>query len=310
MIEEELPSALHGDRLDRVVALLADLSRAQATALIAVGAVQINGVISESGKVKVAEGQHIVIDPSRVPPKPMPMGDPSVELDIVYVDESVIVLNKSHGLVVHPGAGNMTGTLVNGILAMYPEVAEVGDPMRPGIVHRLDIGTTGLMVVARTQEAYESLVEALSERSVKREYFAVTIGHFEALSGVVDAAIGRDPRDIMRMAIVVDGKFARTHYEVLEEFDEPIPVSTVKCTLETGRTHQIRVHLAAVAHSVVGDATYGGVRAALPFRRPALHASKLGFVHPVSGEHLSFEVPLPADMAELVSRLAKKKTNS
>ena len=309
MIEEELPSALHGDRLDRVVALLADLSRAQASALIAVGAVQINGVVSESGKVKVAEGQHIVIDPSRVPPKQMPTGDTSVELDIVYDDESVIVVNKSHGLVVHPGAGNMTGTLVNGILAKYPEVAGVGDPMRPGIVHRLDIGTTGLMVVARTQEAYESLVGALSERSVKREYFAVTVGHFEALSGVVDAAIGRDPRDIMRMAIVVDGKFARTHYEVLEEFDEPIPVSTVQCTLETGRTHQIRVHLAAVGHSVVGDATYGGVRAGLPFGRPALHASKLGFVHPATGEHMSFEVPLPPDMSELVARLAKKKTN-
>jgi len=309
VIEEELPSALAGDRLDRVVALLADLSRAQSAALIVAGAVLLDGAVATSGKIKVSEGQHIVIDPSKVPPKEMPAADPDVVLDIVYVDESVIVVNKSKGLVVHPGAGNPRGTLVNGILAKYPEVASVGDPMRPGIVHRLDIGTTGLMVVARTQNAYESLVEALSQRTVKRIYFAVTVGHFESLSGVVDAAIGRDPRDVMRMAIVIDGKFARTHYDVIEELDEPIPVSIVQCTLETGRTHQIRVHLAAVGHPVVGDATYGGVRAALKFGRPALHAYRLGFVHPLTGENMLFEAPLPEDIQELVSRLSRKESS-
>jgi 23S rRNA pseudouridine1911/1915/1917 synthase len=175
--------------------------------------------------------------------------------------------------------------------------------MRPGIVHRLDIGTTGLMVVARTQQAYESLVDALSDRTVKREYFALTVGHFDAPSGVVDAAIGRDPRDVMRMTIVVDGKFARTHYEVTEEFDTPIPVSAVRCRLETGRTHQIRVHLAAVGHPVVGDGTYGGARAGLPFSRPALHAVKLGFDHPVTGEAMSFDAPLPSDIATLLEGL-------
>jgi 23S rRNA pseudouridine1911/1915/1917 synthase len=305
MIEEILPPALAGDRLDRVVALLADISRAQSSSLISVGGVSIDDVVSASGKVKVVAGQKISIDPTRVPEKELPQGDPSVVLDIVYADESVVVINKANGLVVHPGAGNMTGTLVNGILALYPEVAGVGEPMRPGIVHRLDIGTTGLMVVARTQNAYESLVDALSDRTVKREYFALTVGHFDAPSGVVDAAIGRDPRDVMRMTIVVDGKFARTHYEVTEEFDTPIPVSTVRCRLETGRTHQIRVHLAAVGHPVVGDGTYGGARAGLPFSRPALHAVKLGFDHPVTGEAMSFDAPMPSDISTLLEGLGK-----
>ncbi|MFM8389312.1 MAG: pseudouridine synthase, partial [Actinomycetota bacterium] len=154
MIEEEIPSALAGDRLDRVVALLADLSRAQSASLIAGGGVSVDDVVATAGKVKLEVGQSIRIDTSKLPEKELPRADATVAVDVVHADADVVVVNKSNGLVVHPGAGNPTGTLVNGLLALYPEIAAVGDPMRPGIVHRLDAGTTGLMVVARTNDAY------------------------------------------------------------------------------------------------------------------------------------------------------------
>lgn len=301
MIEEEIPSALAGDRLDRVVALLADLSRAQSAALISGGGVSVDGETALAGKVKLEVGQVIRIDTACLPEKELPGPDPSVVLDVVHADPDIIVINKANGLVVHPGAGNAAGTLVNGLLALYPEIAGVGDPMRPGIVHRLDAGTTGLMVVARTADAYDSLVDQLSQRLVHREYMAVAVGAFEAHSGVIDAAIGRDLRELTKMAVRVDGKPARTHYEVVREFVAPIPASLVRCRLETGRTHQIRVHLAAVGHPVLGDATYGGVRATVPFGRPALHAVRLSFEHPRSGEEMSFEAAVPADIESLLA---------
>ena len=305
MIEEQIPPALAGDRLDRVVALLADLSRAQSAALITAGGVAVDGERAATGKVKLEEGQTISIDTSRLPEKEMPRADAGVVINVVHADADVVVVNKQHGLVVHPGAGNPTGTLVHGLLAMYPEIADVGDPMRPGIVHRLDAGTTGLMVVARSPEAYESLVDQLSSRLVHREYVAVAVGHFDAKTGVVDAAIGRDLRELTKMAVRVDGKPARTRYEVVREFSAPIVASLVRCQLETGRTHQIRVHLAAVGHPVLGDATYGGVRSTVPFGRPALHAVRLSFAHPRSGEQLEFEAPLPPDIESLIARLSE-----
>lgn len=302
LIEETIPAALAGDRLDRVVALLADISRAQSAALIGAGGVVVDGLVATSGKVRLEEGQNLAIDPALVPEKELPQADVGVSVEVVHADEHVVVVNKPAGLVVHPGAGNPTGTLVNGLLALYPEIADVGQPMRPGIVHRLDAGTTGLMVVARTSDAYEELVAALSSHEVQREYLAISVGHFDAPSGVIDAAIGRDVRDITKMAVRLDGKFARTHYEVIATYDEPIAASLVRCILETGRTHQIRVHLAAVGHPVLGDAVYGGVRAGAPFGRPALHAAVLSFDHPVTGETKAFTAPLPADFEELVTR--------
>lgn len=305
MIEELIPPALAGDRLDRVVALLADLSRAQSAALITAGGVAVDGERAATGKVKLEEGQTISIDTSRLPEKEMPRADASVVINVVHADADVVVVNKQHGLVVHPGAGNPAGTLVHGLLAMYPEIADVGDPMRPGIVHRLDAGTTGLMVVARSPEAYESLVDQLSSRRVHREYVAVAVGHFDAKTGVVDAAIGRDLRELTKMAVRVDGKPARTRYEVVREFSAPIVASLVRCQLETGRTHQIRVHLAAVSHPVLGDATYGGVRSTVPFGRPALHAVRLSFAHPRTGAMLEFEATLPPDIESLIARLSE-----
>jgi 23S rRNA pseudouridine1911/1915/1917 synthase len=202
---------------------------------------------------------------------------------------------------VHPGAGNMEHTLVNGLLALYPEISSVGEEHRPGIVHRLDIGTTGLLIVARTQEAYEELVAMMSLREVKRHYLALVWGHPSAPMGTIDAPIGRDPRDPLRMAVVASGKPARTNYEVLVTFPEP-EVSLVACELETGRTHQIRVHLQATGHPVVGDPNYGGARAPLVLGRPFLHAERLVFDHPITGEPLTFEVPLPADLQVALDR--------
>jgi 23S rRNA pseudouridine1911/1915/1917 synthase len=185
---------------------------------------------------------------------------------------------------------------------MYPEMASAGDPLRPGVVHRLDAGTTGLMVMAKTHAAYEALVDALSKREVKRTYLALIWGHPTVLSGTIDAPIGRDQKDPTRMGVVVNGKAARTRFEVKSKFDLPLPSSLVECNLETGRTHQIRVHLESIGHPVVGDSTYGGARSSLSAPRPMLHAAQLAFVHPISGQSMSFEAEMPDDMKALLAR--------
>lgn len=309
MIAEEIPRALDGERVDRIVSLLADISRSVAHDLVVNGGVSIDGVVELSGKLRLREGQNISIDISKIPPPQLPQADTSVPVDVVYSDDAIIVVNKQHGLVVHPGAGNPVGTLVNGLLALYPEIADVGEPMRPGIVHRLDSGTSGLMVVARTQESYTHLVSEMSEHAVTREYVALAWGHFDAESGVVDADIGRDPRDPLKMAVVHNGKWARTHFAVEETFDEPAALSLVRCSLETGRTHQIRVHLAAVSHPVVGDATYGGAKSSLVAPRPMLHARHLAFRHPVTGDQMSFDVVIPEDMSTIIGKCSRRATD-
>ena len=303
MIVEEIPHALAGERLDRIVALIAECSRNEAAGLIADGGVLVDGELQHSGKVRLKEGQQVSVDPSLLPVAEAPTADPSVQFEVVYDDEHVIVVDKPAGLVVHPGSGNADGTLVNGLLARYPEIADVGESHRPGIVHRLDIGTSGLLVVARTQRAYHELVDALAGREVGRVYRALVWGHPANPHGVVDAPIGRDHRDPTRMAVVVDGKPARTGYLVLREFRSPAEASSLECRLETGRTHQIRVHLAAIGHPVVGDALYGGARTGITPLRPFLHAAILEFEHPVTRELLRFESPLPADLAAIEAGL-------
>ena len=302
MLNEIIPAALNEQRLDRIVALIADVSRASAASLIQAGGVVVDGVQAETGKTKIAEGQTIAINTALLPKKELPTADASVILDVVFDDTDIVVINKRAGLVVHPGAGNPTGTMVNGALARFPEMASAGDLLRPGVVHRLDAGTTGLMVMAKTQAAYEALVDALSKREVKRTYLALVWGHPTVLSGTIDAPIGRDQKDPTRMGVVVDGKAARTRFEVKSKFDLPLPSSLVECNLETGRTHQIRVHLESIGHPVVGDSTYGGARSSLSAPRPMLHAAQLAFVHPVSGESMSFEAEMPDDMKALLAR--------
>ena len=300
-VEEVVPAALDGERLDRIVSLIADISRSEASKLIDAGGAEVDGQLSQSGKVRLKEGQTVVVDLEKIPLDELPGPDSSVDLDVVYVDDDIIVINKAAGIVVHPAAGHGSGTVVNGILARFPEVAQVGQPQRPGIVHRLDAGTTGMMVIARSQRAYDTLVAALSEHEVGREYLALTWGKFDSPSAVIDADIGRDPRDPLKMAVVKSGKWARTFVEVQEEFNEPAELTLVRCTLETGRTHQIRVHLAAVGHAVVGDSMYGGARAALSASRPMLHAARLSLVHPGTGDEMTWSAEVPSDMATVIS---------
>ncbi len=302
VVSEEIPEALDGERLDRIVSLVIEVSRADASAVIVAGGVTVDGMAAHSGKVRLRAGQTVAIDPSKLPVEEPPAADHSVVVDVVHADDDVIVVDKAAGVVVHPGAGNATGTLVNGLLAAFPEIAGVGEAHRPGIVHRLDVGTTGLLIVARTARAYDALVEMMASRAVTRRYTALVWGRPAAPIGTIDAAIGRDPRDPLRMAVVASGKPARTNYRVESTFGDP-EVSLVTCELETGRTHQIRVHLQATGHPVVGDPSYGGARAPLVIGRPFLHAGGLEFVHPFSGRSLAFTSPLPADLVQVLDRL-------
>jgi 23S rRNA pseudouridine1911/1915/1917 synthase len=301
---EIIPAALHGERLDRVVSLVTGCSRSAAASLIAAGAVRIGPHVATSGKIRVTAGDAVTIDDELRPDEHAPEGDPEVDVPVVHEDSAVIVVDKPAGLVVHPGSGHTSGTLVNGLLARYPELAAVGERARPGIVHRLDKGTTGLLVVARTPEAYDALVGALGRREVERDYVALVWGHPEAARGVIDAPLGRSARKVTKMAVVVEGKEARTRYDVRRTYRDPVAAALVDCRLETGRTHQIRVHLAAIGHPVVGDRDYGGVRSGLSVARPMLHAERLAFVHPGSGERVTFTSPVPADMAAVLARLA------
>jgi 23S rRNA pseudouridine1911/1915/1917 synthase len=231
-----------------------------------------------------------------------PPGPEPVDFLVVHADPDVVVVSKPAGLVVHPGAGHTTGTLVGGLLERFPEIAGVGDPMRPGIVHRLDRDTSGLMVVARSPRAHAVLTAAMARRQVERRYRALAWGRFESHRGSIDAPIGRSMARRTRMAVRDTGKEARTGYEVLVQYRDPT-VALLHCWLETGRTHQIRVLLAAIDHPVVGDATYGGDRSSLRPGRPFLHAVALAFTHPVSEERLEFTDPLPEELESLLAGL-------
>lgn len=305
MIDEVVPAALDGERLDRVVAIVTGASRADAAVLVAAGGAEVDGAVVISGKLRLRDGQVLRVDPAKLPQIAAPAADTGVTFSVVYVDDDVVVIDKPAGLVVHPGAGNPTGTLVNGLLARFPEIATVGDWQRPGIVHRLDVGTSGLMVVARSEPAYELLVAALSAREVERTYRTLVWGVPASSVGVIDAPIGRDHRDPMRMAVVADGKVARTRYRVLRTYRDPNDVAEVRCRLETGRTHQIRVHLTAIGHPVVGDTVYGGARVGIDVARPMLHAEALAFRHPLRDQLLSFESALPADMVAVIAALGE-----
>jgi 23S rRNA pseudouridine1911/1915/1917 synthase len=301
---ERVPAALAGERVDRVVAMLTGLTRAEVSELVDDGAVQLRGRVVTSRSAKVAEGDELEVD---VPPPVVAAAaepEPDVDVPIVYEDDDVIVVDKPQALVVHPGAGNARGTMVAGLLARFPELAGVGETERPGIVHRLDKGTSGLLVVARTPAAYESLVGQLSSRTVERRYLALVWGCPDPATGMVDAPIGRSRRDPTRMTVSSSGREARTRYEVQRAFTQPMAAALLECRLETGRTHQIRVHLAAIGHSIVGDPRYRGSRAAFPAPRTFLHAHALAFDHPATGERVSFSVPLPADLEAVLARLS------
>ncbi len=297
----EVPQALHGERLDRTVALLTGWSRADVQVLVEAGAVLVSGSPAPKSRRLVAGD---LVEVLAVPePDALPVAG-EVGVDVRYEDADVLVVAKSAGVVVHPGAGNASGTLVNGLLMRYPEIASVGEPHRPGIVHRLDRDTSGLLVVARTAEAYEGLVGQLRARAVERRYLALVWGR-PAVRGMIDAPIGRSATRRTRMAVRDAGREARTGFELLETFSSPA-VSLLECRLETGRTHQIRVHLAAIGNPVVGDASYGGARASLLVGRPFLHAFLLAFDHPVSGQRIRIEEPLPADLEAVLDSMRER----
>ncbi len=293
---EEVPPALDGQRLDRIVALVADVSRSEAAKTIDAGGVTVDGVIATAGKVRLEAGQVVEVDPAAVPSASVPVADASVEFGVVHADDDVIVVDKPPGLVVHPGAGNEHGTLAHGLLARFPGLGGVGDPVRPGIVHRLDAGSSGLLVVARHDDAVDALIEQFADHSATRVYTAVVWGIPEAPHGVIDAPLGRSKSDPLRMAVVADGRPSRTDYRVIGSYRSPAPLSLLECRLETGRTHQIRVHLSSIDHPLVGDPVYGQRRPNLGLDRPFLHASQLAFDHPGTGERVTFEVPLAADL--------------
>ncbi len=299
-----MPAALDGERVDRIVSMLTGVSRAAAADLVAGGSVHVDGRLATTGKQRLHEGQLVELPDATPAASAAAEPDASVAVDVVYADDDVIVVDKPPGLVVHPGAGHHGGTLVNGLLARFPDLAGVGvDEERPGIVHRLDAGTSGLLVVARSPQAYDALVAQLAARTARREYLALAWGVPEARRGTVDAPIGRSAREPTRMTLSATGRPARTQYEIEREFSEPVACSLWRCRLETGRTHQIRVHLAAIGHPIVGDDRYGDVRAGLDAPRPMLHAQHLAFTHPRTQRRVEFDAPLPADMADVVSRL-------
>jgi 23S rRNA pseudouridine1911/1915/1917 synthase len=287
-----------GKRLDKVVAaLVPQFSRSRLQLWFEGGHVTVDGK-SARGKDTAYGDETVVVSPQAAPEDTAFAPEP-IALDIVHEDEAIIVINKPAGLVVHPGAGNWSGTLLNGLLHHSPQLANVP---RAGIVHRLDKDTSGLMVVGKTLAAQTDLVRQLQARSVKREYLALVWGT-PHLSGTIDASMGRHPKDRVKMAVStsLNSKPAITHYERLETgMLDRRPVSLVQCRLETGRTHQIRVHMQHLGFSLVGEAVYGKQHLVAAFQRQALHARRLGLVHPATGEDCEWVVPLPADFAGLL----------
>ena len=301
-----IPDRLIGQRIDSAMAqMLPDYSRSKITTWVRSGGALINGKTFKP-KEKILGGEIVTLNIKAEKTNDWKAED--IPLDIVFEDNNIIVVNKPVGLVTHPGAGNWTGTLANALLHYDPSLANLD---RAGIVHRLDKNTSGLMVVARSELAQKNLVEQLQTHAVSREYSAIVYGHMIS-GGTVDEPIGRDPKDRIRQAVVEDGKDAVTHYRVIDRFAHH---THVKAILETGRTHQIRVHLSYIGHPLIADPMYGGKirfpkkaddhlkNALKKFNRQALHAKKLTLTHPITFEQMSWKAPLPQDLQDLLKVL-------
>lgn len=302
-IELIIPRHFAGARLDQVLAqLLPDWSRSRLQTWIREKRISVDGR-DAIPKQKVWSGEKIEVKPALCSIETSHAAE-AILLDIAYEDDELIVINKPAGLVVHPGSGNWQGTMLNALLHHAAQLAAIP---RAGIVHRLDKDTSGLLVVAKTLEAQTSLVRQLQKHSVTRDYLALVLGQVSA-GGWVDAPVGRHPVQRTKMAVIANGKEARTHYRVQEKFDES---TLLQCSLETGRTHQIRVHMHSIGHPLMGDPVYGGkpkksileTMRLIGFSRQALHAQKLELTHPRSGMRMGWEAPLPEDMSSLLLML-------
>ncbi len=300
-MEHIIPDEQAGERIDKVLSTLnAEWSRTQVQQWIKDGNVLVNGIKPKTN-YKCSLNDRIEI--SIPEPEELDVVPEAMDLDIYYEDQDVLVVNKPKGMVVHPAAGHGTGTLVNGLMAHCKDLSGINGVMRPGIVHRIDKDTSGLLMVAKNDLAHESLVNQLMNKTVTRKYRAIVHGVIPHDYGTIDAPIARDPKDRQSMTVVDNGKHAVTHFHVLERFKD---FTLVECQLETGRTHQIRVHMKYIGYPLAGDPKYG------PRKTPdlggqALHAGVLGFDHPRTGEYLEFEAPLPAYFQELLDKLANNR---
>ena len=305
--------AVEGERLDKALASASGLSRERVKALMGEGRVELGGKPVSQGSLKPAAGTPFTIRvPAAIPSEAQAQDIP---LSIAYEDEWLIVIDKPAGLVVHPAAGNQNGTLVNALLHHCKgQLSGIGGVARPGIVHRIDKDTSGLLVVAKSDKAHEGLARQFADHSIERAYLAIVGGHPMPLAGTVSGTIARSNKDRKKMALVPDdedtgrGKHSVTHFKTVKRLNG---ASLVECRLETGRTHQVRVHMASIGHGLLGDPAYGRIHAKvraklnnLDFHRQALHAAELGFIHPVTGDHLHFTAKLPADMEALLVELS------
>ncbi|MFK5587691.1 RluA family pseudouridine synthase [Lactobacillus delbrueckii] len=299
--EYELTAEESGQRLDKYLAgEMTDLSRSRIKELVQAGEILVNGKKSKvSYKVQKDDLIQVIV----LPLEPLKLEAENIPLDIVYEDKDVIVVNKPQGMVVHPAAGHPSHTLVNALLYHTRDLADSPEGFRPGIVHRIDKDTSGLLMVAKNAAARESLEKQLAAKSNKRQYLAIVHGNFAEEEGTIDAPIGRNPKDRKQMAVVEKGKSAVTHFKVLEQYQG---YSLVECQLETGRTHQIRVHMAYIGHPLAGDPLYGP-RKTLPGHGQFLHAKALGFEQPSTGEWLEFSVQPPEIFQQTVADLRKKR---
>jgi 23S rRNA pseudouridine1911/1915/1917 synthase len=307
IFDATIATTADGWRLDRALAdAVPTLSRERLKVLIAAGQVTRDGVAVRDAAKKAAAGDRFAVSV----PKPTPAHNAAQDIPLVvaYEDEHLIVIDKPAGLVVHPAAGNLDGTLVNALLHHCGgSLSGIGGVARPGIVHRIDKDTSGLMVAAKTDRAHEGLARQFHDHSIDRRYRAITTGVPRPAGGHVDAPLARSPQNRKKIAIVVGGKRAVTHYRVIEPLRD---AALVECRLETGRTHQVRVHMASLGHPLMGDPVYGRTKQVhkalletLGFRRQALHAARLGFIHPIKSVALAFDSEMPADMQELFNQL-------
>jgi 23S rRNA pseudouridine1911/1915/1917 synthase len=302
LIEFTIDEQHENERIDKVVAgINQDWSRTQVQQWIKDGNVKVNGK-EVKANYKCEHGDIITIDIPK--PEPLDVEPEEMELDIYYEDSDVIVVNKPRGMVVHPAPGHLNGTLVNGLLAHCKDLSGINGILRPGIVHRIDKDTSGLLMVAKNDFAHESLAKQLLEKTVTRKYKAIVHGVIPHDYGTIDAPIGRDKRDRQSMTVTDEnGKEAITHFTVLERFKN---YTFIECQLETGRTHQIRVHMKYIGYPLAGDPKYGPKKT-LPIEGQALHAGVLGFHHPRTNEYLEFEAPLPPEFEHLLTMLRKNR---